>query len=108
MSRLAATTATRGLDVTSEPGLRGADGSPHDRRPRRSRRPRRMLDRKRRIEEALAPQLEREERPELEPDITPALVQPQELFEVGDVEQAAAPTAVRNQQIARKARQLAS
>src|SRR5436305_13114296 len=60
-----------------------------------------------RIEEPAAPELERQNRPQVQIEIAPPLVQPQQLLDVADVEEPAVTAPLRQQQPARKSGELA-
>ncbi len=60
------------------------------------------------VEEPAAPQLERQNRPQVQIEIAAALVQPQQPLDVADVEESALAAGVRQQDVARESEQLAA
>src|SRR5205814_7760511 len=60
-----------------------------------------------RVEEPAAPELERQNRPQMQIEIAPPLVQPQQPLDVADVEEPAVTATVRQQHVARKSGELA-
>src|SRR5213593_3079695 len=98
MSRLAATIATRGWCCdcmalrTANGGARGARGNQHRLRMAR-RRPDGRLGGCGLVEEASAPELERQQRPELQIDVTPAAMQTEQSLDIAGVEEPPLPAA---------------